>query len=390
MKHRWAVCTQPQTMSVTFLILVSLFAPCFCQNDTKVVNLTTDTGLRGIMVNVPAFNSSVYQYRKIPYAEPPIGHLRFRIPMNTQLWSGIRDATQFGPICMQNTNRNVSMSEDCLFLNVYVPVNTSESDTKPVMVFIHGGAYISGSGQLYDGSYLAISGDVIVVNLNYRLGFMGFMSTQDNASSGNYGLWDQQKALWWVKLHIDKFGGDPNRITIFGESAGGFSVALQCLYPPNKQIFHQAMAHSGVANSVLATSPLAKQTARNIGASVGCTSSTSDELVNCLRAKPAEEIQNALHTSISSDNKTHYILLLAPVVDGFFLTDTPSNLLSNKSSPAYKFFRSINFVVGNVQSEGSLILDQNLIGLQSFYNYNLTLGIPSRILCGLIIPGIVG
>ncbi|XP_069122873.1 fatty acyl-CoA hydrolase precursor, medium chain-like [Argopecten irradians] len=372
------------------LILISLLVPCLCQNDTNVVELASSTSLRGILVYIPTFNSSVYQYRKIPFAKPPIGDLRFRKPVECPLWTGTRDATEFGSICMQDNKKNVSMSEDCLFLNVYTPSNTSASDTKAVMVFIHGGAYISGSGQIYDGSYLAISGDVIVVNMNYRLGFMGFMSTQDNASPGNYGLWDQQLALRWVRSHINKFGGDPNRITLFGESAGGFSVGLQCLYPPNRQLFHQAMAHSGVSNSVFATSPLAKKTAVSIGTALGCTTSPSTKLVKCLRSKSAEVIQNAIHTSTSSDNKTHYILLLAPVVDGDFLTDTPSNLLSNTSSQAYKFFRSINMVVGNVESEGSLILDQNLIRLQSFYNYNLTLGIPTRIVCGLIIPGIVG
>ncbi|XP_021375674.1 acetylcholinesterase-like [Mizuhopecten yessoensis] len=371
------------------LILISLVAPFFCQNATHVVTLPAGK-VRGILVPVPAFNSSVYQYRKIPYAKPPVGDLRFKKPIGRIPWAGVLDGTEFGPICMQDNPKNVSMSEDCLFLNVYVPLNTSASDNKPVMVFIHGGAYISGSGQIYDGSYLAIFGDAIVVTMNYRLGFMGFMSTQDGSSPGNYGLWDQRMALVWVKINIRMFGGDPQRFTIFGESAGGFSVALQCLYAPNKGVFNQAMAHSGVANSVFATSPFAKQAARVIGAAIGCTAKTSAGLVDCLRTKPAEVIQNAIHTSTTNDNKTHYILLLAPVVDGDFLIDTPSNLLGNKSSLAYKFFRSLNVVVGNVQSEGSLILDENLKALQSFYNYNLTLGIPSRILCDLIIPGIVG
>ncbi|XP_052071092.1 carboxylesterase 1F-like [Mytilus californianus] len=192
------------------------------------------------------------EFRNIPFAKPPVGGLRFHQPVPYGSWSDIYDATRFGPSCIQSVNGivdqyvpNTNTSEDCLVLNIYVPSGFSESNAKSVIIWVHGGGYYLGQGMFYDGSYLSGIGDVIVVTINYRLGVFGFFSTMDDVALGNYGLWDQQMAIKWVHDNIESFGGDPNSVTIAGQSAGAFSVALQALNPANKGLFHRVIAQSG-------------------------------------------------------------------------------------------------------------------------------------------------
>jgi para-nitrobenzyl esterase len=191
-------------------------------------------------------------WRGVPYAEPPVGRLRFTAPVPVRPWRGVRPATAVGGAAQQLTAVTASRrhlgspSEDCLYLNVYAPAG--RSSPRPVLVWIHGGAFTSGSGALYDGSELAASGDVVVVTLNYRLGVFGFVdlgAVTDAEVPSNLGLRDQIAALRWVRDNIATFGGDPERVTVAGESAGSISVSLLLAAPSTRGLFRSAIMQSG-------------------------------------------------------------------------------------------------------------------------------------------------
>src|SRR5262249_13875962 len=192
----------------------------------------------------------------IPYAAPPVGDLRWRAPQAVASWTGVRRAYAFGPACPQASSKDIAradMSEDCLTLNVWSPARR-RGERLPVMGWLHGGAFETGSAlmRIYDGSNLASKG-VVMVTLNYRLGFFGFfghpqLSAEAKAESvptANYGLFDQLAALVWVKRNIEAFGGDPANITLFGESAGGASVLALMTAPSARGLFQKAIVQSG-------------------------------------------------------------------------------------------------------------------------------------------------
>jgi carboxylesterase type B len=200
-------------------------------------------------------------FRGLPFARPPVGPLRFRPPEPPEPWSGVRDAARFGPSAAQNgalvgplMSLGISRTgEDCLYLNVWTPA--ADRGRRPVLVWIHGGAFVLGSGSqmLYDGATLARRGDVVVVTVNYRLGALGFLRLRDRfgerlPASGNEGLLDQVAALEWVRDEIAAFGGDPGNVTIFGESAGAMSCATLLGMPRARGLFHRAILQSGAAN----------------------------------------------------------------------------------------------------------------------------------------------
>lgn len=201
---------------------------------------------------------SYYSFQGIPYAKAPIGELRFKPPQPAESWSGTRDATKEGDSCYSKhmITKTYVGSEDCLFLNVYTSeLSVSKNALKPVMFWIHGGGYVMGSGdsEFYGPHYL-ISEDIVLVTINYRLGLLGFLSFDDVSLgiTGNGGLKDQVMALKWVNKNIACFGGNPNNVTIFGESAGGSSVHYLILSPLATGLFHNAILQSGTAFSLWA------------------------------------------------------------------------------------------------------------------------------------------
>ena len=197
----------------------------------------------------------VERYAGIRYAKPPVGDRRFRAPEPVEPWDGTYGATDFGPSAPQPppmpgsflAEGELRTDEDCLFLNVYTP--RADGGRRPVMVWIHGGAYTIGSGDMYDGSRLARRGDVVVVTLNYRLGVLGWLALDHLdpglAGSGNNGIRDQIEALRWVRDNISAFGGDPGNVTIFGESAGGGSIGALLGAPDADGLYHKAIIQSG-------------------------------------------------------------------------------------------------------------------------------------------------
>ena len=202
-------------------------------------------------------------FRGIPFAAPPVGGLRYRAPQKLRSWNGVRKATEFGPEPPQNTSSRTAwlrrvvgggagQSEDCLYLNVWTP--SADAGGRPVLVWIYGGGFSVGSGSmsLYDGARLAIRGDVVVVTLNYRLGALGFVNPgevfgPDSGIGTNLGLQDQIAALGWVRDNIAAFGGDPERVTVFGESAGAMSAGTLLGMPLAQKLFQRAILQSGAA-----------------------------------------------------------------------------------------------------------------------------------------------
>ncbi|CAG2179190.1 unnamed protein product, partial [Oppiella nova] len=238
-----------------FYIILCLYQPnqwCVCNDIIDVI--TTSGSVRGQTLNV--LNKLVDQFLGIPYAEPPIGKLRFARPQPIKApRQGIIDATKVGVSCIQSETQDltdllgdVRQSEDCLVLNVWTPNDKSVKDVslKAVMFWIHGGALAMGSifDKLYNGSVLATY-DVVIVSANYRLGRLGFLYGGDETAPANVGFYDQLLALQWVRENIHQFGGDRDQITIFGESAGSWSVSAHVLSPLSKGLYKRAIMQSG-------------------------------------------------------------------------------------------------------------------------------------------------
>ncbi|WP_378145526.1 carboxylesterase/lipase family protein [Cnuibacter sp. UC19_7] len=283
--------------------------------DALVVE-TSSGALRGTT------DGSVRSWRGIPYAAPPVGPRRFLAPQPVERWSGVRDAVVFGHASVQAKSpavrlpADVSMSEDCLTLNVTVPAHAD--GPLPVMVWIHGGAYFAGSSAqaLYDPAHLVAEG-VVVVTINYRLGALGFLDlsslSSDSATfTSNPGLRDQLAALQWVRDEIAAFGGDPGDVTLFGESAGGGCVTTLLTSPAAEGLFHRAIAQSSPATSVYSAERAAKVAQRFL--ELAGIDPAHPEL---LREWPAQELADAAFALIGDVAKdAPGTLALAPVVDG--------------------------------------------------------------------------
>ena len=231
----------------------------------------------GVLEGVLSADGKVRVFKGIPYAAPPVGPLRWKAPQPAASWTGVRKAAEFGPRCMQGRIyddmifRDNGPSEDCLYLNVWMPAAPAEARL-PVMFWIYGGGFAAGSSSepRQDGGNLSRKG-VMIVSLNYRLGVFGFFSHPDLAresdrnAAGNYGLLDQVTALEWVHKNIAAFGGDPDNVTIFGESAGSFSVSALMASPLSRGLFRQAIGESGAFfGSTLRSKPLAQTEAADV------------------------------------------------------------------------------------------------------------------------------
>ena len=319
-------------MLFTVLLVFCAFLPLV----PSVIVSTKYGSIEGLMTsypNVPTPFKSVSKFLGIPFAAPPTGELRFKAPQPPNEWKpDVRQAKKHGNLCWQRKifefrvkafAQNFSYSEDCLYLDVYSPNITM---SLPVMVYIHGGGYEIGTAITYPSDILALQGVVVVV-IQYRLGPFGFLTTGDSAAPGNFGMLDQVEALKWVKDNIANFGGNPSKVTIFGVSAGGTSVSLHLMSPLSKDLFHRAIAESGVDLSPFAIQPVSfgLRYAKDLAQKLDCSTGDHNEMIACIRAKKATDIQQASESIILSYHYYDY-LLWAPVVDKNFLPDTPQNL----------------------------------------------------------------
>ncbi|XP_059119052.1 acylcarnitine hydrolase-like [Peromyscus eremicus] len=300
------------------------------QDSSRPIRITHTGQVQDNLVHLEDINMGVHIFLGIPFAKPPVGHLRFAPPEPPEPWSGVRDGTSHPAICLQNitimnsateilfksTPPLLSMSEDCLYLNIYSPAHASEDSNLPVMVWIHGGGLTVGMASVYDGSKLAAIEDILVVTIQYRLGVLGYFSTRDEHARGNRGFLDQVAALHWVQQNIAHFGGNPDQVTIFGESAGGTSVSSLVVSPMSKGLFHGAIMKSGVARmpGLVSQSEEVYIMVANLS---GCNQMDSESLVGCLRGKSEEEILDI----------TKVFTIIPAVVDGVFFPRHPEELL---------------------------------------------------------------
>ncbi|TDO22500.1 carboxylesterase/lipase family protein [Pedobacter duraquae] len=317
--------------------------------------------LRGITEN------GVSIFKGIPYAAPPVGANRWRAPQPQRVWTGERDASNFGPDCAQmgwpRNGKDISKtsSEDCLYLNVWTPANSKPAAKLPVMVWIHGGGFVGGSGAQTDfsGTHFARQG-VILVTINYRLGRLGFFAfpalskEKPDEPTGNYAYMDQIAALKWIRQNIALFGGDPKNVTIFGESAGGVSVQSLLTIPQARGLFHKAIIESGGGrDGVLTGRPLNKNgadfyypvSAEAIGVNFAKKhgiEATDAAALEKLRGLPVTEIVDG---GQESDNQTGALIYSGPILDGKLVVETAQSAYQAGKAP------KIPLIIGSNSAE---------------------------------------
>jgi para-nitrobenzyl esterase len=326
------------------LVLTTALIQSNCSSGPPAVVPTTHGPVQG------AVSGDVIRFLGIPYALPPVGPLRWRLPQPHPGWQKTtRSATAFGPICPQPAGDTTlpPSSEDCLYLNVYAPFPLQTG--RKVMVWIHGGTNTNGASSFYDPTPLVTAGGVIVVTLNYRLGALGFLAHPalriESGSTGNYGLADQQQAMHWVRDNIAAFGGDRNEVTIFGESSGGMNVLSQVVSPLARGLFRRAIVESGAF--LLDTPPLAEseRQGREFAQTLGC----ADQSAVCLRSKTADEI--LARQGSPYGNEVAYELA---TIDGKILTMSQRDALTGGS------FHRGPLLLGNNADEGRLFVPPDL------------------------------
>ena len=315
--------------------------------------------LRGV------WRGDLWSFSGIPYAQAPVGTLRWRPPQPPEAWAEVRDASTFGPIAPQSPplpgltspsdpEASEPHSEDCLSLNVWTPdlpeiTHPRPGDGRPVMVFIHGGGFTSGSGSvfLYRGGSLVRNGNAVVVTINYRLGALGFLGHRDLAGPdgliGNWGIQDQVAALTWVRDNIASFGGDADNVTIFGESAGGFSVATLLGTPAASGLFRRAIVQSGGMHTHSVEQ--AEQSAERLAAVLGIASCDRASLE---RIPAAELVAATEELGRRRPDPGMIPLPFLPVVDGVFLPDDPLVAVAHGSSAG------IDLLIGTNRDELTL------------------------------------
>jgi para-nitrobenzyl esterase len=333
MKKRLALSTVGKLALVAFAFAVSLSGLGL----TSRASSTNDTVRieSGLVSGTNA--DGVRSYKGIPYAAPPVGEWRWRPPQPVKAWEGVRECTAFGPDCPQAPYPQASLyyspprdqSEDCLYLNVWTAARAGEK--RPVMVWIHGGALTRGSGATptYDGTAFARRG-VVLITINYRLGPLGYLAHADltaespQRSSGNYGVLDQIAALRWVQKNVAAFGGDPSRVTVFGESAGSWSVNVLVASPLAKGLFHRAIGQSGGTfgpMTHLKEDRKNLQSAEKNGAAFA--KAAGADSIKALRAVPAEKIIDLFNNDVEGKK-----FRTAPTVDGWVLPDEVRNIFA--------------------------------------------------------------
>ncbi len=312
--------------------------------ENEIIVETTHGKIRGYS------RRGVIKFKRIPYAAPPVGEFRFKPPAPVEPWSGVRDAIKYSPVSIQpSSNLEALFGEplpqsesDCLTLNIWT--QSLKDEERPVMFWIHGGGFITGNGASLDGARLVIRGNVVVVSINYRLGYLGFLYMPDIPdATANAGLLDMVAALKWVKVNISKFGGDPNNITIFGESAGGFAVSSLLTMPSAKRLFHRAIPHSGAAHKFSYNPVSGIKVYENLIQKLGVEKGD----IETLRKLPVEDfiVQQVNTTELRAG-----VVRVGPIVDKKTLPEHPLEAISKG------FAKDIDIFIGSNLDENKLWL----------------------------------
>jgi acetylcholinesterase/cholinesterase len=326
------------------LLLLALVTGVFAQSD---VVQTTKGPIRGIVDTRNQFRS----FRGIPYAQSTAGEARWTRPKEMQPWSTVYDATYTRPACPQRQNpRFPVQDEDCLFVNVWTPLKAGSSDDLlPVMVWVHGGGFTSGTGSdtMFSGNYFSNTSNIVLVTINYRLGALGFLNifvNNTNVLEGNYGFRDQQAALRWVQQNIKAFGGDPSRVTLFGQSAGAMSVTLHLLSPDSAGLFQRVIIQSNPAAMLYRTPHENLEYAARFAEHVKCAVNDTA----CLKKVPVDVIieqEIFPEIIIRIPLGTRMVLPWAPAVDGNLIPQQPLDMFRMGK------FQRVPIVLGNVKNE---------------------------------------
>ncbi|XP_045197202.2 bile salt-activated lipase-like [Mercenaria mercenaria] len=343
---------------VVFVLLLILAVGDIQNESLRETVISTRIGsLKGItqVVKFDGKFKNVTSFLGIPYAKPPIFERRFSRPepygdlKNVPIYN----ATYYRPHCIQPLATYFYMqyfnqSEDCLFLNIFIPGSSAplHNNTFAVMIYIHGGSFAVGGADVYSGDMLSPFNDVIVVTINYRLNVFGFLSSGEKYS-GNYGLWDMKLAIQWVHDNIKDFGGDPTRVTLFGNSAGGGAVLFQAINPSNRGLFQRVIAQSGTCFAFWA---LQENPADNFNwyvTNAGCNTGTHSDMLNCLRKKPVEDLTLGY---------TIFLTNFVPAVDLEFLLEDPIKLSESRTSAgkvAMAFYSELDLLIGVLSQDGA-------------------------------------
>ncbi|XP_046686985.1 esterase FE4-like [Homalodisca vitripennis] len=345
------------------------------------IEISTKQGrLRGLVKkSIGRSNKLYYSFQGIPYAKPPVGNLRFKEPEPYGHWEDTRDATKEGGDSLQEhiIFLNIHGGEDCLYLNVYTTKTGEQGDWKAVMVWIHGGGFFRGSGstEIYGPDFL-IEEDIVLVTINYRLGVLGFLSLENEKLPGNLGLKDQVLALKWVRDNIDSFGGNPNNVTIFGQSAGGASVHYHLLSPLSKELFHKAILQSGTPMCQWAFQDKPREKTFLLAKELGCNSQDPDTVLEFLMNVPCLDILKAQERQTIRTEKEKIqksTLLFLPCVevsgDAPFLPDYPRKMMEKGE------FSKVPIIMGLTDQEGLSALAHGEVKCEKI-NENLSVLVP--------------
>ena len=349
------------SLSGVISLIVTLIKIAVCEDvtvETSLGNITGETE----EVTFAGSTFDVTKFLGIPFAEPPTGSRRFNKPIEKGPFKDTFIAKNMSAECVQNWEQvrimgedpaTMKMDEDCLYLSIYIPGRgpINKSQKRAVMIWIYGGGFSTGSQNAYDAKAFVGLNDVILVTLNYRLSLLGFLSTAENNWSGNYGLWDQHMAIMWVNKHIDSFSGDPQRVTIFGESAGSSSVIYQAMYEGNSGLFQRVIAQSGSANSPWAYHRNPTERYHSFANKSGCLNETTSamKVIECLRNLSVNEINELVG----------YADDFFPVKDGKFVTMRPTDVFRNATDEAWDILKRIgklDIIIGVNSAEGGELI----------------------------------
>lgn len=318
-------------LSVCLCFVVVVYSVRLCSSEEDLIVQTTYGRIRGVVTErIPG--KRIHSFLGVPYATPPVNELRFERPMPPTSWEGVRYAQKLPPACIQSDMMYIDeyfpgfedTSEDCLYLNLYIPeVESNRSGNTSVLVFVHGGSNRDGMGSMLEGDILAGHGGIIVVTINYRLGIYGFVAAKDEGLDGTYGFLDQIEALKWVKSNIDQFGGNSNMITIHGHSAGAANVGFLSTSPMSKGLFQRVIVHSGSPLAFWAmTDPQFPQ-----GTNLKPSCSEFEDCRNKTYKEYLKSLNKTQLATIKGLETPRELVTFPAVVDGEFLPGRPNDVI---------------------------------------------------------------